>query len=121
MDFGARLQSLVDLIAAAGLDVGLDARDVNPPGILVSGSAVLPNVRLNGRDMLRASVILFARDTGDAAAYTDLSDLYAKVTAVIGGIRTSEEAPFEWRSLPDNPTALPTLRLTVALIEGGRP
>jgi hypothetical protein len=121
MDFGVRLQGLVDLIAATGVNVGIDARDVNPPGVLVAGAAVTDNVKLCGADQLRASVILFARDTGDAAAYSDLSDLKAKVDPVVGPIRTTDEAPFEWRSLPDNPTALPTLRLTVAIIEGGRP
>lgn len=115
MDFAARLQALVDAIAAAGIDAALDARDVNPPGVLVTGASVVPVVKLAGNDRLTASVILFARDTGDATAYKDLTELYAAVIPVLGSSRTTDPAPFERRALPDNPTALPSLRLTVAL------
>jgi hypothetical protein len=116
VDFAARLQQLVDQLAAAGLDAALDARDVNPPGVLVTGADVTPAVKLSGNDRLNASVILFARDTGDANAYADLSDLYRRVVPVLGPSRTTDPAPFERRTLPDNPTPLPSLRLTVALI-----
>lgn len=114
-DFAARLAALAHRLRAADIDASVDPRDINPPGVLVAGDAVLPLVKLSGDYRLRASVILFARDAGDADAYAALSDLYGQVVAVLGRDLDPDDAPFERAVLPDNPTALPTLRLTVTL------
>lgn len=108
----ARLQTLRDLIAAAGVNVALDARDVNTPGVLVTGAAILPHQKLNGRDRVRATVILFAPDAGDESAYAHLDELYEKVKPALGTYLENDDATFSRIALPEGPTGLPALSLT---------
>jgi hypothetical protein len=114
VNFGELLSDLAGRLSAAGLQVATDARDLNPPGVLVRGDAVIPAHKLCGEAM-RASVLLVARDSGDTSAYDQLTTLYEAAVPVLKSERSNDEAPFERTVLPDSPAGLPSLRLTVTL------
>jgi hypothetical protein len=115
MDFLDLLLDLAGRFQSAGLNAGIDPRDINPPGVLISAAAVASTAGKVCGPVLRTSVLLVARDSGEANAYAQLGELYAVVVPVLGRDLTNEDRPFEAIQLPDSPAYLPTLRLTVQL------
>ena len=114
-DYALR-KALVDQLKAAGLNAGTAAANVNPPGILVNSSAKVTTLgKLCSTEVLRATVVLVARASGDDNAQIQLDDLYEAVVPVLGSTLTADERPYGFIVLPDSPARLPALSLTVLL------
>jgi hypothetical protein len=114
--FAETLEALAKHLRNCGLNAYLDPADVSPPGVVVRGDAVLPSTaKLCGATPLRATVWLVVPDTTQLAAYRALDDLYGRVLANLRPVATltADDRTFERLVMPDDPTGLPALRLTV--------
>ena len=112
MSFPLVVSDVVADLTAAGLNASIDARDINPPGVLVRPDALIPLTRkLSGHYGVRCALLLVTIDTDTATALADLDALYLRVL-VAGPALSTDEQPFERLVLPSEPTGLPCLRLT---------
>ena len=102
------------MLRAAGLEAASDIRDLNPPAVRVTLSAVLPPTKLCGTTSVRLFLDLVARDSGDRPALDQIETLYVAMIAVIDVRRTlvSAEGKFTRTRAGNDATGLPTLRLT---------
>lgn len=109
------LADLVDLLTDAGVKATTDRDKLPVPGAWVHPEKVVPLHTLTGDDdaaRLRVSVLLVARDTGDASALQVLAGLLELVLEVL----TPDEDPDLSVILPrPGESPLPAFRLTVDL------
>jgi hypothetical protein len=115
MDFAEALAALAADLTAAGLSASLDVADVNPPGVIVRADDLTAGAgKLCGTETLGVSLILVVPDTATRPALVDLARLAARVgpaARAAGLVLTTDPRPFERVVMPDDPTALPALRI----------
>jgi hypothetical protein len=113
MGFVATITQVVTDLKTAGIEAAADARDVNPPGALVTPATLLPATKLCGTTQLRMYVDLVARDSGDTTALEQLEVLHNVAAPLLAKHTTSDPVTFTRRMATNDPTALPSLRITI--------
>jgi hypothetical protein len=107
------LTALVDALRAGGVPADLDPQNITPPAVWVQLESIAHTL-LSGGTVLRCRLYLIV---GDAPAATVLDTIDALLGSVLDVVtpNTDTDTTTEVVALPDNPTPLPALRLTVDL------
>lgn len=103
---------VLDALRAAGVRASLDARDLNPPAVLVTLEG-LEHERLDpAYGLTEWALWLTVPDTGTLPTLTAVSTLLDQVAAVfmLEGPTRTDRLPH-----PDSPDGLPALRTTIRL------
>jgi hypothetical protein len=113
MGFVATINQVLTDLKTAGLEAAADVRDLNPPGVLVTPATLVEPTKLCGTGKVRLFLDLVARDSGDTTALDQLEQLHDTVGPLVERVKTSDPATFTRRQAGTDPTALPSLRLTI--------
>jgi hypothetical protein len=107
------LELLVEALRGAGISADLDPQNLTPPAVWVQLESIAHTL-LSGGTVLRCRLYLIV---GDNPAGTVLDHIDTLLYLVLGVVtpNTDTDTTTETVALPDNPTPLPALRLTVDL------
>lgn len=115
MSLGATLGDLVDTLNAAGIETTLDPQNLNPPGVWVQLQSIQHNI-LAGQKTIRARLYLVAGDAPADVVLANLDELLADVESLVTP-NTDVDTESVAVTLPNDSTPLPSLQLTVDLLE----
>lgn len=107
-DIAETLKGLAARLSAGGVRSVIDARDLNPPGVLVAA----PTFRwtFGGRLAVDYRLIVVVPDAGAAASLTELGTLMDATAAILGG-ETLTATPTAWPN-PAGGDPLPAYEIT---------